>query len=136
MAYKTVRADRKVQKAAHLLLHLAAICLGFVGIHAAFKYHDRRNLRHMYSFHSWIGIAIICLYILQVYIGTQNTYYTLYSLLFLLFRNLIFLIIYSSVKPLNEFLKSPSNIWTSSNFMIQCKIFLVLCQIFRDISSK
>ncbi|XP_016490353.2 putative transmembrane ascorbate ferrireductase 3 [Nicotiana tabacum] len=69
MAYKTVKADRKVQKAAHFLLHLAAICLGIVGIHAAFKYHDRRNLRDMYSFHSWIGIAIICLYILQWLVG-------------------------------------------------------------------
>ncbi|OIT36783.1 PREDICTED: probable transmembrane ascorbate ferrireductase 3 [Nicotiana attenuata] len=72
MAYKTERTDRKVQKVAHFLLHLAAICLGIVGIHAAFKYHDRRNLRDMYSFHSWIGIATICLYILQVYIYQLN----------------------------------------------------------------
>ncbi|MCD9561323.1 hypothetical protein HAX54_020380 [Datura stramonium] len=69
MAYKTVRAERKVKKSVHLLLHLGAIVLGIVGIHAAFKYHDRRYLRNMYSFHSWIGIGTFCLYILQWVIG-------------------------------------------------------------------
>ncbi|KAJ8565299.1 hypothetical protein K7X08_007875 [Anisodus acutangulus] len=69
MAYKTVTGERQVQKSVHLLLHLAAIILGIVGLHAAFKYHDRRNLRDMYSFHSWIGIGTFCLYILQWVIG-------------------------------------------------------------------
>ncbi|XP_059281484.1 probable transmembrane ascorbate ferrireductase 3 isoform X2 [Lycium ferocissimum] len=69
MAYKTVRGEREVKKSIHFLLHLAAIILGIVGIHAAFKYHDGRNLSDMYSFHSWIGIGTFCLYILQWIIG-------------------------------------------------------------------
>ncbi|KAM3327737.1 putative transmembrane ascorbate ferrireductase 3 [Capsicum galapagoense] len=69
MAYKTVRGERRVKKSAHFLLHLGAIILGIVGIHAAFKYHYRRDLRNMYSFHSWIGIGTFCLYILQWVIG-------------------------------------------------------------------
>ncbi|XP_060196421.1 probable transmembrane ascorbate ferrireductase 3 [Lycium barbarum] len=69
MAYKTVRGDRQGKKSVHFLLHLAAIILGIVGIHAAFKYHDGRNLTDMYSFHSWIGIGTFCLYILQWIIG-------------------------------------------------------------------
>ncbi|KAL3347129.1 hypothetical protein AABB24_021015 [Solanum stoloniferum] len=69
MVYMTVRAEKKVQKIAHFLLHLCAIILGIVGLHAAFKYHDRRGLRNLYSFHSWIGIGTFCLYILQWVIG-------------------------------------------------------------------
>ncbi|KAK6802278.1 hypothetical protein RDI58_000058 [Solanum bulbocastanum] len=69
MVYMTVRAEKKVQKLAHFSLHLCTIILGIVGLHAAFKYHDRRGLRNLYSFHSWIGIGTFCLYILQWVIG-------------------------------------------------------------------
>lgn len=69
MAYKTVRGERQVKKSVHFFLHLCAIILGIVGLHAAFKYHDRRGLRNLYSFHSWIGIGTFCLYILQWVFG-------------------------------------------------------------------
>nr|GMD70037.1 probable transmembrane ascorbate ferrireductase 3 [Ipomoea batatas] len=69
MAYKTVMAARDVQKFTHMLFHVIAICLGIVGIHAVFKFHDKENIGNMYSLHSWIGIATISLYILQWVIG-------------------------------------------------------------------
>lgn len=69
MAYKTVPADRNVQKFVHMFLHLAAITLGIVGLHAVFKFHDRANIRNLYSLHSWIGIGTFCLYILQWLFG-------------------------------------------------------------------
>lgn len=67
MAYNTVRADKQVQKFVHLFLHLVAIILGIVGLHAAFKFHDRRGITDMYSLHSWIGISTFSLYCLQVH---------------------------------------------------------------------
>ncbi|KAK3001878.1 hypothetical protein RJ639_022307 [Escallonia herrerae] len=41
MAYKTVPAEHQLQKFLHMFVHLAAICLGIVGIHAVFKFHDQ-----------------------------------------------------------------------------------------------
>ncbi|CAM8999065.1 unnamed protein product [Rhodiola kirilowii] len=69
MAYKTVRAEHRAQKLFHMMLHLTAICLGIVGLHATFKYHDKMNLRDMTSLHSWIGITTFCLYLLQFFFG-------------------------------------------------------------------
>lgn len=73
MAYKTVMAARDVKKFVHMLFHLIAICLGIVGLHAVFKYHDRQNIKNMYSLHSWIGIATFSLYVLQVHIYIPTT---------------------------------------------------------------
>ncbi|KAG8382662.1 hypothetical protein BUALT_Bualt05G0100600 [Buddleja alternifolia] len=69
MAYKTVGADRKVQKFIHMFLHLVAIVLGIVGLHAAFKFHDKLNITDMYSLHSWIGIGTFSLFCLQWLLG-------------------------------------------------------------------
>ncbi|KAI5678036.1 hypothetical protein M9H77_08986 [Catharanthus roseus] len=69
MAYKTVLADHDTQKFVHFFFHLVAITLGIVGIHATFKFHDKARLKHMYSLHSWIGMATFCLYILQWLFG-------------------------------------------------------------------
>ncbi|KAI3817095.1 hypothetical protein L1987_10882 [Smallanthus sonchifolius] len=69
MAYKTVAAERQVQKYVHLFLHLSALVLGIVGIHATFKFHDKMNILDMYSLHSWIGIGTFCLFILQWLFG-------------------------------------------------------------------
>ncbi|KAL0296544.1 UNVERIFIED_CONTAM: putative transmembrane ascorbate ferrireductase 3 [Sesamum radiatum] len=69
MAYKTVLAEREVQKFVHMFIHLVAIVLGIVGLHAAFKFHERRGLTNLYSLHSWIGIGTFSLYCLQWLIG-------------------------------------------------------------------
>lgn len=66
MAYKTIPAERKVQKFAHMTLNLIAIILGIVGICAVFKFHNMLNSQHMTSLHSWIGMGTICCYCLQV----------------------------------------------------------------------
>ncbi|KAK1390135.1 putative transmembrane ascorbate ferrireductase 3 [Heracleum sosnowskyi] len=69
MAYKTVAATHKVQKFVHMFFNLVSLVLGIVGIHAAFKYHDKLNLEDMTSLHSWIGMAALCLFILQWLFG-------------------------------------------------------------------
>ncbi|KAL2545682.1 putative transmembrane ascorbate ferrireductase 3 [Forsythia ovata] len=69
MAYKTVRAARNVQKIVHMFIHTIAICLGVVGLHAVFKFHERRNITNLYSLHSWIGITTFSLFCLQWLFG-------------------------------------------------------------------
>ncbi|KAL6566297.1 hypothetical protein OROGR_001912 [Orobanche gracilis] len=69
MAYKTVGAEKKVKKSVHMLVHLVAIILGIVGLHAAFKYHEKKGLTNLYSLHSWIGIGTFALFCLQWLFG-------------------------------------------------------------------
>ncbi|GMH26283.1 hypothetical protein Nepgr_028126 [Nepenthes gracilis] len=69
MAYKTVIAERTVQKCMHMMAHLVAIILGIVGIYAAFKYHRLQNLTNMYSLHSWLGLVTFILYGVQWLFG-------------------------------------------------------------------
>ncbi|GFP86552.1 probable transmembrane ascorbate ferrireductase 3 [Phtheirospermum japonicum] len=69
MAYNTVGAERKVQKYVHMFIHFVAIILGIVGLHAAFKWHEKRGLTNLYSLHSWIGIGTFSLFCLQWLFG-------------------------------------------------------------------
>lgn len=66
MVYKTVKATHTVQKVVHMILQLLAFVLAVVGLSAVFKYHDMINTEDVYSLHSWIGIAAISLFALQV----------------------------------------------------------------------
>ncbi|KVH88780.1 cytochrome b561, eukaryote [Cynara cardunculus var. scolymus] len=61
--------DRITQKFVHGFLNLSALVLGIVGIHAAFKFHNKANIVDMYSLHSWIGIGTFCIFILQWLFG-------------------------------------------------------------------
>lgn len=49
-----------------MLLHAVALCLGSVGIYAAFKFHNESGIDNLYSLHSWVGLGTICLYGIQV----------------------------------------------------------------------
>ncbi|KAA8532425.1 hypothetical protein F0562_032458 [Nyssa sinensis] len=69
MAFKTVPADRVVRKFVHMFINLISLCLGIVGLHAVFKFHDKQNIADMYSLHSWIGMGTFCLFILQWLFG-------------------------------------------------------------------
>lgn len=69
MAYKTVAAQRAVQKFIHMALHLGAITFGIVGIYAAFKYHNLQQFTNMYTLHSWLGLSTFILYGIQWLFG-------------------------------------------------------------------
>ncbi|GAB4828681.1 hypothetical protein Ancab_018346 [Ancistrocladus abbreviatus] len=69
MAYKTVYAERVVQKFVHMVAHLIAITLGIVGIYAVFKYHNQLNMINMYTLHSWLGLSTFILYGIQWLFG-------------------------------------------------------------------
>ena len=66
MTYKTAYASHQVQKMVHGGLHLIGLVLGIVGISAAFRFHDKLNLKDMVSLHSWIGLTTFILLGLQV----------------------------------------------------------------------
>ncbi|KAJ8621421.1 hypothetical protein MRB53_029950 [Persea americana] len=80
MVYMTVRAERKVQKFIHMILHLIAITLGIIGIYAVFKFHNESGISNMNSLHSWLGIITFCLYGLQV---------TLFCCVFVMLLNIL-----------------------------------------------
>ncbi|KAK8931212.1 Transmembrane ascorbate ferrireductase 1 [Platanthera zijinensis] len=69
MAYKTVPSRRSLQKSVHMLLHLVALGLGILGIHAAFKFHRESQTPNFSTLHSWLGISTICLFTLQWALG-------------------------------------------------------------------
>lgn len=69
MAFETMGGQREARKFVHMAIQTLAICLGVVGIHAAFKFHDMINLTDMYSVHSWLGMGTFCLFILQYLAG-------------------------------------------------------------------
>ncbi|KAL2347821.1 hypothetical protein Fmac_001821 [Flemingia macrophylla] len=69
MAFQTIPSERKVKKFVHMALHLIAIILGAIGLSAVFKYHNMIHIPHLYTLHSWIGIATFCLVVLQWVIG-------------------------------------------------------------------
>ncbi|ESQ35331.1 hypothetical protein EUTSA_v10008705mg [Eutrema salsugineum] len=69
MTYKTAYASHQVQKMVHGGLHLIGLVLGIVGICAAFKFHDKLNLKDMVSLHSWIGLTTFILLCLQWLLG-------------------------------------------------------------------
>jgi len=66
MTYKTAYASHQVQKMVHGGLHLIGLVLGIVGICAAFRFHDKVNLKDMVSLHSWIGLTTFILLGVQV----------------------------------------------------------------------
>ncbi|KDP38166.1 hypothetical protein JCGZ_04809 [Jatropha curcas] len=69
MAYKTIPAERKVQKAVHFILHLIALVAGVLGVYAAFKYKHQIGDKNMVTLHSWLGMITICLFGLQWVLG-------------------------------------------------------------------
>ncbi|KAL5995532.1 hypothetical protein ACLOJK_025595 [Asimina triloba] len=69
MAYKTMPGSRIVQKFFHMTFHLIALLAGILGVYAAFKFHRETDLPDMFTFHSWLGMATICLFALQWLFG-------------------------------------------------------------------
>lgn len=56
-------------KALHAALHLGAFVLTVVGLVAVFRYHSRARTPHLYSLHSWLGLAATILFACQWFLG-------------------------------------------------------------------
>ncbi|XP_047309885.1 probable ascorbate-specific transmembrane electron transporter 1 [Impatiens glandulifera] len=70
MTYKILPAgNRKLQKGGHLLLHLIALICGILGIYVVFKFNNETSGKHLYTFHSWIGLSSVALFGFQWILG-------------------------------------------------------------------
>ncbi|XP_010234230.1 probable ascorbate-specific transmembrane electron transporter 2 [Brachypodium distachyon] len=58
-------AAHEARKQVHLALHLLGLAVGGTGLYAVFKYHAEAAIPHLYSLHSWLGIAVFSLYLVQ-----------------------------------------------------------------------
>ncbi|NWV71015.1 CY561 protein, partial [Malurus elegans] len=70
LVYRVFRHEAKRStKALHALLHGLALLIALVGIIAVFESHRDKGIPHMYSLHSWCGMAAFVLYLLQWLLG-------------------------------------------------------------------
>eukprot|EP00243_Klebsormidium_subtile_P011106 TRINITY_DN616_c0_g1_i3.p1 TRINITY_DN616_c0_g1~~TRINITY_DN616_c0_g1_i3.p1 ORF type:complete len:205 (-),score=35.12 TRINITY_DN616_c0_g1_i3:757-1371(-) len=67
VAFKVIPGPRKVVKAIHSCIQLAAVIVGAIGISAVFRYHNQYEppIANVYSLHAWMGIITYSLYFAQ-----------------------------------------------------------------------
>ncbi|PKU70796.1 ascorbate-specific transmembrane electron transporter 2-like [Dendrobium catenatum] len=70
MAFKIVPGTRKARKIVHMLLNLLGIFLGALGLIAIFRlYKESQWAPNVHSLHSWTGLGVIGLYVIQFFLG-------------------------------------------------------------------
>ncbi|KRZ37984.1 putative cytochrome b561, partial [Trichinella pseudospiralis] len=62
-------ANKKLLKIGHSILHASAMVLFAFALIAAFRSHSTAAIPDLYTFHSWIGIALVACYVLQFLFG-------------------------------------------------------------------
>ncbi|KFU88559.1 Cytochrome b reductase 1, partial [Chaetura pelagica] len=65
----TWKCSKLLMKFIHAGLNTIAMILAIVSMVAVFDYHNARNIPNMYSLHSWIGLAAVIFYALQLFFG-------------------------------------------------------------------
>lgn len=65
----TWTCNKLIMKWIHASLHLLAFTLAVISTVAAFDFHNTAKIPNMYSLHSWLGIAAVSLYCLQIIVG-------------------------------------------------------------------
>lgn len=74
LAYRTFALGKATNKLIHLAWQtIGVICIS-VALKAVFRSHDDKvpPLANLYSLHSWLGIAVVTLYYLQVSLNAQD----------------------------------------------------------------
>ena len=66
LVYKTVSGNKSFKKLVHLSLQFLAFCFSLIGVWAAFKFHVDKGIDNFYSLHSWLGLACLFLFGIQV----------------------------------------------------------------------
>jgi len=60
LIYRLTRWLRfKQQKLVHFVVQLSALVVSLLGAYAVFHFHNEKNIPHMYSLHSWLGITAV-----------------------------------------------------------------------------
>ncbi|KAL3526688.1 hypothetical protein ACH5RR_011344 [Cinchona calisaya] len=75
LAYKTVPGTKNFKKLVHLSLQFLAFCLSVIGLWAAWKFHNDKGIDNFYSLHSWLGLASLFLFGIQLAAGFVTFWY-------------------------------------------------------------
>lgn len=71
LVYRVVPLTKLIVKVAHGFIHAGvAVCI-VVGLVAVFKFHNAYDLPNLYSLHSWIGLATVVMFGMQVCLCTE-----------------------------------------------------------------
>ncbi|KAI5944692.1 plasma membrane ascorbate-dependent reductase CYBRD1 [Manis javanica] len=65
----TWKCSKLLMKCIHAGLNAVAAILAVISLVAVFDFHNARSIPNMYSLHSWIGLTVVILYILQLLLG-------------------------------------------------------------------
>ncbi|XP_030642925.1 plasma membrane ascorbate-dependent reductase CYBRD1 [Chanos chanos] len=65
----TWRCSKLMMKFIHAGLNLLAFLLAVISLVAVFDFHNAKKIPNMYSLHSWVGLAAVILYSLQLVLG-------------------------------------------------------------------
>ncbi|KAF0899432.1 hypothetical protein E2562_019544 [Oryza meyeriana var. granulata] len=75
LAYKTVPGTKKLKKLVHLALQFLAMLLSLIGLWTVWKFHNEREIDHLYTLHSWLGLSCIIFFSLQWATGFYTFWY-------------------------------------------------------------
>lgn len=62
----TWKCSKLMMKFIHAGLNILAFIFAAISLVAVFDFHNTKNIPNMYSLHSWVGLAAVILYSLQV----------------------------------------------------------------------
>lgn len=65
LVFRGVTGTKSDKKAVHLTVQALAFLMGLLGIWAALKFHNAKQIDNFYSLHSWFGLITIILFGLQ-----------------------------------------------------------------------
>lgn len=63
------KEPKRTTKIVHGLLHVFAFVIALVGLVAVFDYHKKKGYPDLYSLHSWCGLLVFILYLVQWLVG-------------------------------------------------------------------
>ncbi|CAJ0967874.1 unnamed protein product [Ranitomeya imitator] len=65
----TWKCSKLLMKCIHAGLHLTATVLAVVALVAVFDFHNAKSIPNMYSLHSWVGLTVVILFVLQLVVS-------------------------------------------------------------------
>ncbi|XP_015979366.2 cytochrome b reductase 1 [Rousettus aegyptiacus] len=65
----TWKCSKLLMKSIHAGLNTVAAILAIISLVAAFDFHNTLQIPNMYSLHSWVGLIVVILYMLQLLLG-------------------------------------------------------------------
>ncbi|KAL5223417.1 hypothetical protein ABZP36_028130 [Zizania latifolia] len=75
LAYKTVSGTKNLKKLVHLALQFLAMVLSLIGLWTVWKFHNEREIDHLYTLHSWLGLSCVIFFSLQWATGFYTFWY-------------------------------------------------------------